>query len=137
MSLVAVQQRGHEEPDQPHPTRISRTDLEHERAIPIDIIFGSRRRNPSKPVNPNAVNVNAATTSTACTGQQCAETVGAAETASAGCCVIVGSALEAPAVIAGFNDVAMVGQAIEQRGGHLGVAEIFQTAALSFMPCGP
>jgi hypothetical protein len=37
--------------------------------------------------------------------------------------VIVGSALEAPAVIAGFNDVAMVGQAIEQRGGHLGVAE--------------
>jgi len=37
--------------------------------------------------------------------------------------VIVGSALEAPAVIAGFNDVAMVGQAIEQRGGHFGVAE--------------
>jgi hypothetical protein len=37
--------------------------------------------------------------------------------------VIVGSALEAPAVIAGFNDVAMVGQAIEQRGGHLGVTE--------------
>jgi hypothetical protein len=25
------------------------------------------------------------------------------------------------AVIAGFNDVAVVGQAIEQRGGHLGV----------------
>ena len=37
--------------------------------------------------------------------------------------MIVGSALEAPAVISGFNDVAMVGQAIEQRGGHLGVAE--------------
>jgi len=37
--------------------------------------------------------------------------------------VIVGSALEAPAVIAGFNDVAIVGQAIEQRSGHLGVAE--------------
>ena len=37
--------------------------------------------------------------------------------------MIVGSALEAPAVIAGFNDVAMVGQAIEQGGGHLGVAE--------------
>jgi hypothetical protein len=37
--------------------------------------------------------------------------------------VIVGSALEAPTVIAGFNDVAMVGQPIEQRGGHLGVTE--------------
>jgi hypothetical protein len=37
--------------------------------------------------------------------------------------VIVVAALETPAVIAGFDDVAMVGQAIEQRGGHLGVAE--------------
>jgi hypothetical protein len=37
--------------------------------------------------------------------------------------VIVSSALEAPAVIAGFDDVAVVGQAIKQRGGHLGVAE--------------
>jgi hypothetical protein len=37
--------------------------------------------------------------------------------------VIVGSALEAPTVVAGFDDVAVVGQPIEQRGGHLGVAE--------------
>ena len=37
--------------------------------------------------------------------------------------MIVVPALETPAVIAGFDDVAMVGQAIEQRGGHLGVAE--------------
>jgi uncharacterized Zn finger protein len=35
----------------------------------------------------------------------------------------VGSALEAPTVVAGFDDVAVVGQPIEQRGGHLGVAE--------------
>ena len=31
--------------------------------------------------------------------------------------------LEAPAVVAGLDDVAMVGQAVEKRGGHLGVAE--------------
>jgi hypothetical protein len=37
--------------------------------------------------------------------------------------VIVISALEAPTVVAGFGDVAVVGQPIEQRGGHLGVAE--------------
>ena len=37
--------------------------------------------------------------------------------------MIVGSALEAPTVVAGFDDVAMVGQAIEQRSGHLCVAE--------------
>ena len=37
--------------------------------------------------------------------------------------MIVGSALEAPTVVAGFDDIAVVGQAIEQRGGHLGVAE--------------
>ena len=37
--------------------------------------------------------------------------------------MIVGSALEAPTVIAGLDDVAVVGQAIEQRGRHLGVAE--------------
>lgn len=30
---------------------------------------------------------------------------------------------EAPAVVAGFDDVAMVGNAVEQRGGHLGVAK--------------
>ena len=30
---------------------------------------------------------------------------------------------ETIAVIAGFDDVAMVGQAVEQRGGHLGVVE--------------
>jgi len=37
--------------------------------------------------------------------------------------VIVGSALEAPAVVAGLDDVAVVGQPIEQRGRHLGVSE--------------
>ena len=42
---------------------------------------------------------------------------------SAGWCVIVVAALEAPAVVAGLDDVAVVGQPIEQRGGHLGVAE--------------
>ena len=35
----------------------------------------------------------------------------------------MGSALEAPTVVAGFDDVAVVGQPIKQRGGHLGVAE--------------
>ena len=34
-----------------------------------------------------------------------------------------GAVLEAPAVAAGFDDVAVVGEAIEERGGHLGVAE--------------
>ena len=34
-----------------------------------------------------------------------------------------GSVLEAPALVAGFDDVTVMGQAIEQRGGHLGVAE--------------
>ena len=31
--------------------------------------------------------------------------------------------LEAPALVAGLDDVAMVGQAVEQRGGHLGITE--------------
>ncbi len=35
----------------------------------------------------------------------------------------VGSALEAPAVVSGLDDVAVVGQPIEQRGRHLGVPE--------------
>ena len=34
-----------------------------------------------------------------------------------------GAVLEAPALVAGLDDLAMVGQAVEQRGGHLGVAE--------------
>jgi hypothetical protein len=34
-----------------------------------------------------------------------------------------GAVLEAPALVAGFNDVAMVDQAVEQRCRHLGVAE--------------
>ena len=38
--------------------------------------------------------------------------------ASAGWCVIVSPALEAPAVIAGLDDVAVVSEAIEQRGRH-------------------
>ena len=37
--------------------------------------------------------------------------------------MIVITALEAPAVVAGLDYVAVVGQAIEQRGGHLGVTE--------------
>jgi hypothetical protein len=37
--------------------------------------------------------------------------------------VIVVAALEAPAIVAGLDDLAVVGQPIEQRGGHLGVAE--------------
>src|ERR1700677_888141 len=37
--------------------------------------------------------------------------------------MIVATALEAPAVVSGFDDIAVVGQAIEQRGGHLGVGE--------------
>ena len=37
--------------------------------------------------------------------------------------MIIVAAFEAPAVIPGLDDVAMVGQAVEQRGGHLGVAK--------------
>jgi len=44
-------------------------------------------------------------------------------TLSAGCRVIVVAALEPSAVIAGFDDIAVVGQAIEQRGGHFGIGE--------------
>jgi hypothetical protein len=47
---------------------------------------------------------------------------GCGDGASAGC-VIVAAAFEAPAVIAGLHDVAMMGQAVEQRGSHLGVIE--------------
>ncbi len=34
-----------------------------------------------------------------------------------------GAALESPALVAGLDDLAVVRQAIEERGGHLGVAE--------------
>ena len=37
--------------------------------------------------------------------------------------MIVVAAFESPAVIAGLDDVAVMGQPVEQRGGHLGVAE--------------
>ncbi len=37
--------------------------------------------------------------------------------------MISSAVLEAPAFVAGLDDVAVVGQAIEQRGGHLGVTE--------------
>ena len=37
--------------------------------------------------------------------------------------MIVGSTLEAPAVVSGLDDIAVVGQSIEQRGGHFGVTE--------------
>ena len=38
-------------------------------------------------------------------------------------CAGSGAVLEAPALVAGLDDLAMVGQAIEQGCGHLGVAE--------------
>ena len=34
-----------------------------------------------------------------------------------------GSGLEAPSLIAGLDDVAVVGEPVEERGGHLGVSE--------------
>ena len=37
--------------------------------------------------------------------------------------MIVSSALEAPTVVAGLDDIAVVGQAIEQRSRHLGITE--------------
>ena len=37
--------------------------------------------------------------------------------------VISGAVFETPALVAGFDDVAVMGQAIEQGGGHFGVAE--------------
>ncbi len=37
--------------------------------------------------------------------------------------MIVVAAFEAPAIIAGLDDAAMVGQAVEKRGGHFGVGE--------------
>ena len=37
--------------------------------------------------------------------------------------MIVGAAFEAPAVVSSFNDIAVVSEAIEQRGRHLGVRE--------------
>ena len=37
--------------------------------------------------------------------------------------MIVVAAFEAPTVVAGFHDVAMMGQAVEQRGRHLGITE--------------
>ena len=36
---------------------------------------------------------------------------------------MITAAFEAPTVVAGLDDIAMVGQAVEQRGGHLGIAE--------------
>ena len=35
----------------------------------------------------------------------------------------LGAVLEAPALVAGLDDFAVVGQPVEERGGHLGVAE--------------
>ena len=37
--------------------------------------------------------------------------------------MLSGSVFEAPAFVASFDDIAMMGQAIEQSRGHLGVAE--------------
>ena len=36
----------------------------------------------------------------------------------------LGSVLETPAYVAGFDDVAMVGEPVEQGGGHFNVAEV-------------
>src|SRR6266571_3381060 len=48
---------------------------------------------------------------------------GSGDGASAGWRVIVSPALEAPAIVAGLDDVAVVGQAVEQRSGHFGITE--------------
>ena len=37
--------------------------------------------------------------------------------------MIVVSAFESPAIVAGLDDVTVMGQPVEQRGGHLGIAE--------------
>ena len=37
--------------------------------------------------------------------------------------MIIIAAFESPAVVAGLDDVTVMGQAIEQRGGHFGIAE--------------
>ena len=37
--------------------------------------------------------------------------------------MIVGAVVEAPTSVTGLDDAAVVGQALEQRGGHLGIAE--------------
>ena len=47
---------------------------------------------------------------------------GCGDGASAGCVIFI-TAFEAPTVVAGFDDLAVVGQPIEERGRHLGVAE--------------
>src|SRR6516164_1330991 len=47
---------------------------------------------------------------------------GCGDGASAGCLIVV-AAFEAPAVVAGLDDVAVMGQAVEQRGRHFGIAE--------------
>ena len=47
-----------------------------------------------------------------------------------------GAAFELPAIVAGLDDVAVVSEAIEQRGGHLGVTErrgIVQSATGSYL----
>src|SRR5260221_9330530 len=47
---------------------------------------------------------------------------GCGDGASAGCVIVV-AAFEAPAVVTGLDDVTVVGQAVEQRGRHLGIAK--------------
>ena len=41
----------------------------------------------------------------------------------AGQCLGLGVVFEAPAFVSGIDDVAMMGQAVEQSGGHFGIAE--------------
>ena len=43
--------------------------------------------------------------------------------------------LEAPALVAGLDDVAVVGEAVEQGGGHLGVAEYFMMPPIEIVWC--
>ena len=40
-----------------------------------------------------------------------------------GCRLVLCSVLEAPAFVAGLDDLTVVGEAVEQRGGRLGIAE--------------
>src|SRR3981081_3558137 len=47
---------------------------------------------------------------------------GCGDGASAGCVIVV-AAFEAPTVVTGLDDVTVVGQAVEQRGRHFGVAK--------------
>src|SRR3954451_6561088 len=46
-----------------------------------------------------------------------------------------GPVFEAPALVAGFENIAVVSQPIEQRGGHFGVPDAFMTPPFSIAWC--